>query len=728
LADTTVTWYDDGVSTVASPPAGWLAGRYELGAFLGAGGSGRVYEARDHLAQQPVAVKLVPRRAGRDRVIRRELVALRMLDLPGVVRLLDEGEVEPRDRVGLAVDSSGVRFLVMELLPGGPFDTLASRGGWSFWAAEAHALLGALARVHYAGFVHRDLKPGNVLLNAQGWPVITDFGLAREPALDEARRGVREGTPRYMAPEQLAGEPGDVRSDLHAVGAMFAEMLEGTVVEPEVSAVVARMRAPDPADRFASAVEVLEALGADPRQVVGALPSLPDPASVDDLRSLFDGPSATFLHIAEDAAQLLRARTGGRRAAGRAELDGWVRQGRAHWDGRRVVMNRPSLERLQSADDPELRELVAQRHTASDPVFADAIVRRGDDMRRLGQAARAFGLFDTGLALVTEPGPSRRILEELVSVAITLSREDAVRAAMYRAERAEAADLLGLLHGMRLVLRGEPIRALPYLRAGRFQGEVELARYSQLVLATSHADPENLDRVLEEAATRARSSPVAEGRLHIWRGNVAYTRADYRSAVEEAQRAVELLDEAPAYQLSARLNGGFAALEVPDLELAAALAEDAGRVARDLRHGLAESNAHLLGRIARLRLRADLEPQPAMVEAAFQLSDRQGAVFAFVEASIAYRRGDLATARRLAARGGTSTADASNPRRSTMLKALACARGPPPSYASAGSRTGRRSLRTRRWTCSAARSARRSSGRLAHSAPQSPSSPTSTMR
>ncbi|MEM6930794.1 MAG: serine/threonine-protein kinase, partial [Myxococcota bacterium] len=627
---TTVTWFDDEevLADTPSPSSGWLAGRYELGAFLGAGGSGRVHAATDHLSKQQVAVKIVPRLTGRDRIIRRELVALRMLDLPGVVRLLDDGEL----------DDTGARFLVMPLLSGGTFDDLAARGGWTTWSAEAHALLEALARVHHAGFVHRDLKPGNVLLDAEGWPVITDFGLAREPALDEARPGIREGTPRYMSPEQLAGEPGDIRSDLYAVGCMFAEMLEEAGAPTAVSAVVEAMRAPEPGDRFASAVEVLEALGADPRSVVGSLASLPDPATHADLRALFEDPPATLLHIAEDAAGLLHARTEGRREAVRAELDSWVRQGRAHWDGQRIVMNRPSLERLQWADDAELRAFVERRHTASDSLLAEALLRRSDEMRRLGQPTRAFGLLDTGLVLLTERGPRRRILEQLASVAITLSSEDAVRAAMYRAERAEATDLLGLLHGVRLSLRGDPIRALAYLRESRFSGEVELARYSQLVLTTSHADPDQLDEALAEAAKASRRSKVAEGRAHIWQGNVAYARADYPRAVDQAQRAAALLVEAPAYQLSAWLNAGFAALEVPDLELAVQLAEDAERVARRLRHGLAEGNAYLLGRLARLRLRVDQLPRPAMVEAAFQLSGRLGSLFALVEASIAYRQ------------------------------------------------------------------------------------------
>jgi eukaryotic-like serine/threonine-protein kinase len=207
-----------------------LVGRYSVGDLLGRGGSGQVHRAWDELAGEAVAIKFVSGYASSTaRLVRRELTALRLLDLPGVVRLRDDGE------------DQGQHFLVMDLLTGGRFDTLADRGAWEGWAAEAYALLEALARVHFAGVLHRDLKPGNVLLDSQGRPVITDFGLAQGREVERSGTGPAEGTPRYMAPEQRRGEACDERTDLFALGVMFADMLDAGPAPDHVRRVVDAM-------------------------------------------------------------------------------------------------------------------------------------------------------------------------------------------------------------------------------------------------------------------------------------------------------------------------------------------------------------------------------------------------------------------------------------------------------------------------------------------------------
>jgi len=668
VSNATITWRSDDTDKDAVPAESprVLAGRYELQSFLGAGGSGQVHRARDHLTKQDVAVKLVSRgRRGADRNVRRELASLRLLDLPGVVRLLDDG----------VVGGDGAWFLVMELLEGGPFDRLADRGGFPTWAPQAYALLEALARVHFAGVVHRDLKPANILLDGRGWPVITDFGLAQEPALDGTRTSVFEGTPRFMAPEQLAGEIGDARADLYAIGTMFSDMLEGRDLPDYVRDVVQRMRASEPADRYPTAVDVLEALGADPSRVVGTLPDLAPVADVRALRELFHDPEPTFLHVAEDAATVLHARTGGAREAVGAELDRWVRQGRCHWDDSRIVMSRSAVERVLADDDPEMRALLERRHDTDEASIATAIVDHATQMSHHGQTPRALGLLDAALLLLTEPGPSRRVLERLASLALTLGREDAVRMAMYRAERAEATSLLGVLHGARLHLKGDPERGIAFLRVGGFSEDVELARLSHLILACSHAQHPDLDEALREAAQLCQGSRTALGRWHVWKGNAAYARSEYAVAVEEAETAAALLDDAPALRLSAWLNAGFAALEIPDLDRALVLASAAAASARQLRHGVAECNAHLLRRLAAFRLKQPQRPEPAYVDAAFALSDHQGAALAFREAAIAYRSGQMDVARELARRGAHATATTANPRRAALLQGLACAVG-----------------------------------------------------
>jgi serine/threonine protein kinase len=166
---------------------GEVSGRYRIEGELGRGGMGVVYRAHDLLLDRPVALK---RPLGPHERARREAHALRLLKLPGAVELLDEGE-----------DAAGP-FLVTEIVTGSPFP---GRG----WPVEdlAAQLLEVLASVHAAGILHRDLKPQNVIVDGLGHVHVLDFGVARGPALGSRSTEIGGGTPRYLAPEQLAGAP-----------------------------------------------------------------------------------------------------------------------------------------------------------------------------------------------------------------------------------------------------------------------------------------------------------------------------------------------------------------------------------------------------------------------------------------------------------------------------------------------------------------------------------------
>jgi hypothetical protein len=207
------------MSSVASASAGQLiAGRYRLDRCLGRGGYGEVWEAADRLVEQTVALKLFREHAGDGVWIRREISTLRMLQLPGVVRLLDEG-VE-----------GACPFLVMDHVRGAPFPgaSIQTPCPWTTMAPLVLDVLAILSHIHAAGVVHRDLKPENILVTAEGRPILLDFGLSvRMQQGDDAEGDQVLGTFLYLAPEQIRGEPVTPQTDLYALGVMLYEALSG---------------------------------------------------------------------------------------------------------------------------------------------------------------------------------------------------------------------------------------------------------------------------------------------------------------------------------------------------------------------------------------------------------------------------------------------------------------------------------------------------------------------
>jgi eukaryotic-like serine/threonine-protein kinase len=197
-----------------------VAGRYRIVRWLGGGGMGRVYEALDTELGEKVALKVLRAGISDDAIerFRREVRLTRRIQHKNVARMFDIGEHE------------GDKFLTMELVVGEPLSRRIGRPlAWSEIKALAEQLCAGLAAAHEAGVIHRDLKPDNVLVEATtGRAVITDFGIAR--GLDDAgvtQVGTVVGTPRYMAPEQLAGKDVDARADLFSLGVMLFELATG---------------------------------------------------------------------------------------------------------------------------------------------------------------------------------------------------------------------------------------------------------------------------------------------------------------------------------------------------------------------------------------------------------------------------------------------------------------------------------------------------------------------
>ncbi len=222
--------HDDTVAAtlvgVVAPKGGLLdsdkvAGRYAIVRLLGGGGMGRVYEALDGELGERIALKVLHGGLTDEALerFRREVRLTRKIQHRNVARMFDIG------------DHAGEKFLTMELIDG---EALARAVNgqpipWSKLREAAIQICAGLAAAHACGVVHRDLKPDNVIVElATGRYVITDFGIARggdDPNVTMV--GAVVGTPRYMAPEQLAGRDTDARADLFSLGVMLYEMASG---------------------------------------------------------------------------------------------------------------------------------------------------------------------------------------------------------------------------------------------------------------------------------------------------------------------------------------------------------------------------------------------------------------------------------------------------------------------------------------------------------------------
>lgn len=249
-----------------SLPDGLLGDRYVLGDLLGRGGMADVHRAHDQVLDRPVAVKLlrdVPDNdADRDRFIA-EARTLAQLNHRNLVTVLDAG-------------TSGVRpYLVMELIEGRALadccaGTTLDPGSV---AAVGAQLAEALAYVHSCGIVHRDVKPGNVLLADDGRAMLTDFGIARliEGASLHTAPGLTMGTAAYLAPEQVRGDTLTAAADIYSFGLVLLEALTGERAYPGAPAEAALAR-------FSRPPDIPDALPAPWRQLLGEMTSL-DPAA-----------------------------------------------------------------------------------------------------------------------------------------------------------------------------------------------------------------------------------------------------------------------------------------------------------------------------------------------------------------------------------------------------------------------------------------------------------------
>jgi eukaryotic-like serine/threonine-protein kinase len=202
-----------------------IAGRYELEELVGSGGMSSVYRAHDRLLERTVALKILHEQFTRDddyvERFRREARAVAQLTHPNIVTVIDRGEQDGR------------QFIVFEYVDGMNLKELMAQEG-PLSAREAIELALQIARglafAHDQGLVHRDVKPQNVLLDADGRAKVTDFGIAHAVDVDGMTiTGTIMGTSNYIAPEQARGQPVDEQTDVYSLGCVLYELLAGEV-------------------------------------------------------------------------------------------------------------------------------------------------------------------------------------------------------------------------------------------------------------------------------------------------------------------------------------------------------------------------------------------------------------------------------------------------------------------------------------------------------------------
>src|SRR5688572_4602157 len=253
-----------------------IAGRYVLEEPIARGGMATVWKARDEVLARFVALKILDRDLAQDPAFlerfRTEALAAARLAHPNIVQTYDTGE-----------DEGGHHFIVMEYCPGGTLQDLVKREG-ALPPERAVALVAhicdAIAYAHRHEVVHRDIKPGNVLVGIDGSVKVGDFGIAKAAfaSKDVTTTGKILGTVTYLSPEQARGEEPDGRSDIYSLGVVLFELLTG--------------RPPFEAESpVATAMHHLKSEPPGPRAVKGNIPRALDAVV---LRSLEKDPDARF--------------------------------------------------------------------------------------------------------------------------------------------------------------------------------------------------------------------------------------------------------------------------------------------------------------------------------------------------------------------------------------------------------------------------------------------------
>lgn len=471
------------------------AGRFALGALLGSGAHGSVYEAIDTGNGEEVAIKIFGPACDPSRV-RREIAALRLLRVRGVVKLIEEGI------------SEGAAYLAMERVRGSDFPGRPKPARWEELAPTAIALFETLAEVHGAGIVHRDLKPPNVLVDARGRPTVVDFGVSWGANIAPAHTQVGQiiGTPAYLSPEQIRGEPVGPATDLYAAGILIYEALSGVVPHGGSSLGLFYRRVREPAP------PLLEVAPSTPRAVSRVIDQLlrinplERPRSADLVVALLTQsrgaePVLPRLGSRDPAAEVFEALARGQsvvvvgpRGSGRTPVLEQTMQ-RCVERGKKVAALVPArlpyaslaplLPELTGAAEAEIAEVDGLAERALGALLAEGVMVFADDVeacdarsqRLLERLADAGGTVRSRLPM--PPGRSRRTITrspgEVVQVVLRDFDERELRGLFLGGDRvfhtrADAARILYRLTGGRAARISAELTRWGRLGIARWQG------------------------------------------------------------------------------------------------------------------------------------------------------------------------------------------------------------------------------------------------------------------
>src|SRR5947207_3192818 len=327
--------------------------RYEILGPLGFGATSRVDKARDKIIGRVVAIKTLVHSFGaapQQKQFLREAQIVGQLSHPAIVSLFDVG-----------VEETGIAYLVMEYISGRTLQQLLAESPvpWPRACAWVADLAHALGRAHQAGIIHGDVKPANILVTEDGHVKLSDFGIARF-ATQVSGSGRIMGTPAYLAPEQIQGEPHSSKSDIFSLGIVLYQMLTGV----------------PPFDGSSVAAVCAQILTTDPTAPSKRNPALPSGLDHIVMRCLAKDPADRYPSSEALAASLYPlARQTPAAPALSQKVSWWSRpiQARDVWAFASVVL-------VAACGVPAGRAVMSHFHVPSAPVFAATVPKAPEEL------------------------------------------------------------------------------------------------------------------------------------------------------------------------------------------------------------------------------------------------------------------------------------------------------------------------------------------------------------